>query len=355
MNDTKINAEVILYGYYIQYQRLLELTSETFGSDAKYSNCDTINVYIDLYDMFMPLYRSGIYTDKQFVIVSAAINLAAHMRDYYYTRHHVNTKIYLIYGDDTSFNHKQFMNNFGNDKFKESIHYTKINEIIESQLKLIKILCGYIYGVYFIRRSVDFSVVAYDEILKSSKSTPCVVLTKSKYAYQLPAICDSCVLLRPKKYAGSDTSIAITGKNVIRALCDKTNSQSTIEKMSHINSGLLSILMTMTGLSCRNVSRLLNSTTAINKLYSAIENNKILNGYNTDIDYLYNNIDVNTIDPMTFKYRFNAIDLIFQHRIYSSSIESKDITHMVDLYDKSTMHKINNTYFQDNPLNLDAL
>ena len=356
MKDTKFDIEPILYGYYIQYQKMLQLTSETFAQDPNYKNCNTVNIYIDLYDMLMPLYRTDIYANKQLIVVSSIINLAAHMRDYYYTRHGVNSKIYLIYADDTSFNHKQFCTNFGNDKFKETLNYPKINEVIESQLKLVKILCGYIYGVYYIRRSVDFSIVAFDEICKNSMSTPAIVLTKSKYAYQIPAMCNNCVLLRPKKYSGQDTSIAITNTNVLSAYCDKVNSDKSINKIIELSSQLLSLIMVLTGVNCRGITKLLNSNTAINKLHSAVKNNKILNGYNTDTDYVYNNLDISsTIDPMSFKYRFNAIDLVFQHRLYINSAESKDITHLVDLYDKDAVHHINNTYFQDNPLNIDAL
>lgn len=356
MKDTKLNIEPMLYGYYIQYQKLLQLTSETFAQDPNYKDCDNVNIYIDLYDMLMPLYRTDIYANKQFVIVSAIINLAAHMREYYYSRHGVNSKIYLIYADDTTFNHKQFCANFGNDTFKNTLHYPRINDVIESQLKLVKIICGYIYGVYFIRRSVDFSVVAFDEICKEPNSIPAIVLTKSKYAYQIPALCNNCVLLRPKKYNGEDTSTAITDTNVLCAYCDGLNNDKIIKKMTELSSGLLSLVMTLTGVSCRNVSRLLNGTTAINKIHSAVSSNKILNAYNTDTKYLYDNLDIsNTLDPTSFMYRFNAIDLIFQHRLYINSAESKDVTHLVDLYDRAAVHHINNTYFQDNPLNIDAL
>jgi hypothetical protein len=221
---------------------------------------------------------------------------------------------------------------------------------------LVKILCGYIYGVYYIRRSVEFAVVTSDEIYKQPNNIPAIVLTKSKYAYQLPAMLDNCVLFRPKKYKGSDTSLVITKSNVIQTYCDTVNSETTISKMNQISGEFLSLIMTLSGLPCRNVPRLLNSNTSVNKIYDAVCDNRILNRYNTDINYLYNNLNIeSTIDPVNFSYRFNAIDLIVQNRFYMNSAESKDISHLVDLYDKNAVHHINNTYFQDNPLNIDAL
>lgn len=355
MRDSKIDVNSMLYGYYIQYQKLLELTNQTINGDPRYNNCDKINVYIDLYNFLMPLYTPNISTDKKYVIAAGIINLAAHMREYYYSRHKVYSNIYLIYGDETSTSHKQFLLNFGNTKFKETLNYKEMNEKIESQLKMVKMICDYINGVYFIRRTTDFAIVAYDEIRKQPNNIPAVVLTKSSYSYQIPAVCDNCVLLRPKKYNGMDTSIAITNTNVLFQVCDKTNSDKNIQKLITLNSELLSLLMVLTGIKSVCVSRLLNSTSAINKLYKAIQDNKIINGYNSDMDYVYNNLDIsNTIDITNFKYRFNAIDLVFQHRIYSNSPESKDVSHLIDLNNREDMHKINNVYFADNPLNLDV-
>lgn len=353
--DTKVDIMALMYSYYIRYDKLKELTDLTLGVDPNYCNSNVVNVYIDIYDMLLPYYRTDYKTDKKYTIVSAVINLAAHMRDYYYTRHGVLSKIYLIYGDGSTPSHRQFIHNFGSSPM-HTIEYDKINEIIQTQLELIKIICGYIDGVYFMKRTAEFAVVAYDEINKESIAIPAVVISKSPYAYQLPAILDNCVLLRPSKHNGTDTSFAVTNTNAIRSFCKNVNSEKTIQKINMINSNLLSVIMVMNGIDCKNVHKITNITTAINKICTAIEKMTIINGYNTDTDYLYNNLDISQLmDPMTFKYRFNAIDLVFQHRLYTNSAESKDITHMVDLSDKLALHQINNTYFMDNPLNLDAL
>lgn len=355
MNDIKFEAQSILFGYYIKFNKLMELTDTTFGRDEKYSKSNTVDIYIDLYNMMLPLYRSDIYSSKQKVVTASIINLAAHMRDYYWSRHRVNTRIYLIYADDTTFNHRQFYANFGNEKHKEALNYDRMNEIIESQLSLVKIICGYLYGIYYVRRSSDFTMFTFDEICKNP-NTPSIVLTKSSYAYQLPALCDNCVLFRPQKFKGDDTSYAITNADGVMRYCDKVTNQKALENMTKLNSGLLSLVMALTKLSSKNVLSLFNTSTAINKIYDAIKNNKILNGYNSDIDYVYNNLDIsNKIDPVTFKYRFNAIDLAFQHRLYINSAESKDMSHLIDLEDRNAVHYINNKYFQDNPLNLEVL
>ena len=85
--------------------------------------------------------------------------------------------------------------------------------------------------------------------------------------------------------------------------------------------------------------------------------NKILNDYNTDINYVYDQLELfSKIDPDNFRCRFNAVDLIYQNRLYNMNMaESKDISWCIDLRDPDTVRNINNKYFANNPLDLNAL
>lgn len=353
--DFKVNIEQLLLGYYIKYPRMKELTLEAFG-DNQYSNSDSVDIYIDLYDM-LSIYGVNIYADRKFTIVSSIINLVAHLREYYRTRHRTFVRIYLVYGDCTSMSHKQFYRTFGDNKKSSMFNYEKTNAFIEDQLKLIQILCAYIYGVYYVRRTCDFSIFAYSNIVTTNNiNSPVILLTKSKYAYQVPAILNNVTIFRPKKRSGEDESYYINNNNVLYKFCNKLNNQQALCKLKDIDSSLLSLLMTLTNLPSKKVLSLINTSSGINKIHNLITNGVMLNKYNSDIDYLYNNLNIsNKIDPVNFKYRFNAIDLVFQHRIYINTAESKDISHIIDLQDKQAIQDINNKYFIDNPLYLDSL
>lgn len=353
MNDYKANIESILLGYYIKYIKLEELVNHFVGTE--YENSESVDIYIDLYDMLNKLYSTDIYATKQFTIVSSIINLAAHMREFYWSRYHVNTRIFLIYATEESNNHKQFYLNFGETKIKETRNYNKINEIIQSQLEMVKILCAYIYNVYLIKKTTDFSMFAYDNILKNP-STPSIILTKSKYAYQIPALCKNAFIYRPKKYNGEDISFAITHSNVLQAYCNKISNGNTLSQLSYLNPSLLSLIMAINGLPSKKLLTLFNITTAVGRLYLAVSDHRIINDYNSDIDYVYNQLQLySKIDSANFKYRFNAVDLVFQHRLYSMMAESKDISWLINLQDPNTVKDINNKYFIDNPLDLNAL
>lgn len=350
-NDYKANIERVLLGYYIKYDKLFELTNKAFVN----ASSNDIDIYIDIYDMLKPVYTTNVYANNQYTVVSSIINVAAHMREYFWSRHRVNTRIFLVYGDCTTLNHKQFYMSFGDDDYINALNFNKMNSVIASQLEMIKILCAYIYGVYLVKRTTDFSMFVYDNIIKN-KQIPALLITKSKYAYQIPALCENAVIYRPKKYDGQDISYYIDNTNVLNMFFDKIKSSKSIELLKELNPSMLSLLITMNGLPQKKLLTLFNSTSAINKVHDAVINLRINNAYNPDVDYMYNALQIaDKIDPSSFKCRYNAVDLIFQHMVYTNTVESKDISWNIDLQDRKTIHAINNKYFVDNPLDLNSL
>ena len=261
----------------------------------------------------------------------------------------------MVYGEDSTFNHKQFYNSYGDDKFKESINYDKNNSIINSQLELLKILIAYIPGVYLVLRQTNSAMFIYDNIVKNSDISS-LIISKNKYLYQIPALLKKSILMRPFKSNKDDLSFIINSDVVLLKFFNNA-AEKNKNKLALINSELLSVILTLNGFSKYGIYTVCNISITADILLDAINNNRIINAYNSDIIYLYsqlNGID-KYIDSTSFQYRFNAIDLLFQHRIYNSSLESKDISWMIDLNDPETVRNINNQYFIDNPLDLNNL
>lgn len=358
MDDGKINLESLLLSYYIKYNRLdgMVFTSGVTNPNIPDVNHKMIDVYIDIYDYLKPIYTKEIYANKKFLIVSSLINLAAHIRSYFSRKHGLYTRIFLVYGESLTDQHKVFWPSFGDDDFRQTLNYEKNNSFIKSQLQLLQIICAYIPEVYYVNRQSNFSMFVFDNVMKNINNIS-IIITKSKYAYQIPALLSNVKLFRPKKYQGEDTSYVISKPYVYGNLYRNINSDDTLKMLLQISPNLCSVMMSLTGLSSYKVRNLLNVKTAIKMLYNAICNSKIINDYNSDIDYLYNALDGlnEKIDPTSFKSRFNAIDLVYQHRIYNSTIEARDITWLIDLNDPETIRSINNKYFIDNPLDLNSL
>ena len=89
--DNSIPLEVLLYSNYIKYDKLKELTNFQFAN----SNENTLNIYIDMYTILRPLYKRNLIQNSS-IFASMILNLAAHMRAYYWTRHRVATNIYIV-------------------------------------------------------------------------------------------------------------------------------------------------------------------------------------------------------------------------------------------------------------------
>ena len=171
--DYKVDLESLLYSYYVKYNRMDAIIHECNF------NGDKLDIYIDLYDMLKPMYLKNVYANKSFIIVSSTINLAAHLRHYFWSRYNVMTRIYFVYGEDITLNHKQFYGSFGDEKYKDNLNFDKNNSIIKSQLDLLKILVAYIAGVYLVKKISNSAMFIYDNILKN-QDIPALIISKNK-------------------------------------------------------------------------------------------------------------------------------------------------------------------------------
>ena len=359
VRNQKYEIESLLRGYYIKYDRLLELNTIINGV-SKIQNPESIDIYIDLFDMLKPIYTTDVYANNTFSICASVINLAAHLRGYYISRHRLWSRIFLVYGEDSTNNHKQFYQEFGTKTFDGAINYESNKEFIESQLELVHILGAYINELYFVKKKTDFCMFTYDNILKNENRIS-IIVTKSKYAYQIPAMTKETYLFRPKKVlvegATSDSSYVVYFNNALTSNYQKT--PSVLDKICKLNPQLLSLFLTMNGCPEKNVAGMANISRTTKAICSAVESNKILNGYNSDMNYVYDNVivpnNLNYIDNASFDYRFKAIDVPYQHMIYTTQAEALDNSWLIDLRDPDTVRSINNQYFIDNPLDLNNL
>lgn len=355
-----LKIENILLGYYIRFDKLYYLNSLINATE----NDTTVDIYIDLYNMLKRLYTTDIISDKKLSITTSILNLVAHLRGYYKSRHHVYARIYLVYGDESTSSHINYWPVFGSlTEYRNSLNFNAINSLIETQLELVKIICAYIPNVYYIRKQCTFGVFVYDNIIRetNNKNIISIILTRSKYVYQIPAVLPASkrvYIFKPSKNNNADISICIDHKNVLLMYFNKLIPGSDSEKyIKKFNPRLLSVLMALNGCHDKNVDMAVNITKASTALHNAIKDKVLLNDYQADIRYVYkvlHGIHCN-IPYDLFENRFYAIDIPFQHGLYSQSIESKDFMWNINLNDPNTIKNINNTYFADNPIDIQNL
>ena len=348
----------MLYSYYIKYNRLFELNNQV----DTITKTRIIDIYVDIYDMIRRVYNASVTGISRLAITSAIINLAAHIRTYYKTRHKTWARIFLVYGPEVTNNHRQFYNGFSNFMNISSIDYDRIDNLVKSQIELVKILAAYIDDVYYVERKTDFTMFVYDNIINTLNKYPnsvSIIISKNKYAYQIPAMMlgRRVYLFRPSKGNGEDRSICISPNTALTLYYHSINKVDVKARLQVINPELLSVMMTLNGCKDKGVNSLTNIIRASRMVDGAINCNKMLNSYQSDMKWVYNALDgINTItDFPAFDARFKALDLKFQYMLYCASIESKDFSWNLNLSDPDTIRDINNKYFIDNPLDLNGL
>ena len=369
----EVTIEQLMYGNFIKYDQMQTLTQqavEYFVNNGfpQAADANTINIYIDMYSMLRSLYatRSKDYDVVTNVVIAASfINLCAHIRAYYRTRHRVETRIYLVYSQNQGFVPQKFYYDYQYKWNKTLKDRTDINNLISSNLGLLETLCPYLNDIFFINTTTEPAVVIYDRINKDEilyPGIPNFIFTKDQFMYQIPAVKANTVVFRVSKKEKDDSSFLVSYSNAIYSLMENINpSSNTLTLANSISPGLTSLFMAMTHVPSRDMKSAYNSNKAVSVLYNLISNKHILNGYNFYSslqrvqDKIQPNLQSRTGPEFNILSRFAAIDVIYQHALYMNTPESKDEHYLVRKIDNDGVREINNKYFKAVPLDLNRL
>lgn len=357
------NIADVIYGSYIRYDRLYEMTKYAFYGKT---DSDSVNIFIDVYSIVRSLYKwgSGINVKYSYAISSCIINLAIHLRAYFDTRHQVKTKIYIIYGGarplQSFVNYYQY--NSRNIITEDSNNY--ITGLILDNMEAVKILCPYLYDIFcIVDRYNEFSVIASNLIdIESAKSkTPNIIYSKDPLAYQLVAFKPYTFLYRPKKKQSMDNSWVVTKSTLYNAY---RYAELGISKQfdTGLDVKMFSLFQAISGVKTRNMGSFKNANSAIKLLESAVQENAFCNGYNANsiIFTPYGSIEKllegTTIPVYEILNRFAAIDLPYQAMLYQASTKSREVLlDIINLYNPQEVRNINDRYFQEYPLDLNRV
>lgn len=367
VKESRWKLESILLSYYIKYDVLDALIRSVNIKDS----VNTVDIYIDLFNLLSNLYGKVLVNDlrivsavvdTQYVLISYIMNLVAHYRGFFRNYMHKNTRIYLVYADESCGSHKNFWPSFGTPFNNKAFDFDKINAIVNDQISIIGTLCKYVNDVYYIRSRFSFAIWAYSHIKQAAISdinSTAFVLSYSKYCYMIPAMMVGRPIyqLRPIKHANGDLSIIIRPEVSLLEYYRKLSKKSLAYKaIQTFHPMLMSLMFSFNGCSSMDLTMAanINRTTAI--IREGIKDLKLLNGYQSDPGYIYNSLKKfgiqSIFDELSFNHRFYATDIEYQSKIYYTSIESKDITWKINLYDPETLKQLNNTEFQRLPIDL---
>ncbi len=353
-NISKVSLEQYLYRNFIKYDKLIQIVNEAFTG----SNATSVNIFIDLYSITKSLYYKSntIIIEDYSALTSCVINLCAHLRDFFRTRYSVKSKIYIISSRNCS--NKNIWPDYNRNMEETMYAAQSIDEMIINNINLLDALCPYLHDIFFISGSYETGVYMYDIICKNELTknyNPNIIITKDSYNYQLIPMRDHNVVFRPKKKDGEDVSYFLNKENMMERFIIIDRSTMIANKLD-LDSGLFTLLLTLSRVPERNLKSIFNVTKAIDIISEAVKNFRIVNGYNSNLEMIWNAIykDSFNIGFQTFEDRFKVIDIMFQHRIFATTPEAKKVI-FPNLYDPETVKSINNQYFKRNPLDLNRL
>lgn len=356
------NIADILYGSYIRYDRLYEMTKYAFYGKTDSNN---VNIYIDCYSIFKSLYTRGsnIMIKDSYCIASCMINLAIHLRAYFESRHNTMSKVYIIYGGSRP--RESFVNYaFYNEKniLLEDSNY-QMKSLIIDNLNVMKILCPYLHDIFcVVDEENEFSVIA-SSLINNNDNTPNIIYSKDPLSYQLVAFKPYTFLYRPKKRMIQtqlqDTSWVVTKSSLYNAyrygeLGIKKQFDTTLDVR------MFSIFQAISGVKSRNLKSIKSANNTIKILESSINNNSFPNGYLANSIFYLNPNPFSSIfsemETTIITNRFAAIDLLFQTMLYQGSVRSKEaISGIINLYNPQEIRNINDRYFLEYPLDLNRV
>lgn len=336
---------------YVKYETLTQLIQPYFSG----SKIDVMAIYIDMYSICKSLYNDNIVIEDYTALTSSIVNMVAHYRDYF-RRIGVQTVFFIIQSDNHAYFNTQLIKDYNGKVHNIMQANPKVYDMTTNNDELLELICKYLPGVYYLRRTAEASVIMYDIMCKYDMYNKYahMIISKDIYTWQLVSMKPNTVILRPKKKDGNDISSLITRENVMDMyyMARKAKCYSKI-----ISPELLTLLISCTSLPDRNIKTMLPISKATKLLEEFIMNNQIINAYNSDPMFIYNLMDSRGADisPYITYSRFKAIDVAYQQLVFMNTLEADYSKEIVNLKDKEGIQEINNVYFREYPLDLNRL
>lgn len=355
MYDETYSVEQLVTSSYIKYKKLSELIFSSYNG----SNCQIINLFIDINSVLKQLFNGNVWTYKSvgmFEIAASILNMCGHYRSFFKGLG-VYSKIYLIYGLNCPKANNVYVSGY-NAKFIQS--YIKKPDIalsIERNLNALNLICPYLPDIYFFDiGQCEVSAMVHKLIsLNNDDKTENIIISKDPLMLQLIPEYDVRVL-RPLKNKDGDNSFIVDNLNLWKMYI--SGYRRCVQPKYTISNTFFQNVLCMTSIPERSMFAIFN----INRVFSIfnvliqagyLESNKLYSqaGINTALDLL----DIN-YNPAELEMRFKAINTNYQST-YILPMENPELAspRLVNLKDDQSLKEILAKYFYKHPIELDKL
>lgn len=353
-----VKVDKIIGNYKIKYNRLDQLIPYAYEG----STAHAVNLYIDMYSFYKTIFSRSFRTntDDYLLLTSSLVDLCSFYRTYFF-RLQVYPKIFLVSSFNVNHYNTQMVAGY-NKTMVDKLANSKVHEMVDLNVDLMKTLTEYLKDVHFVSTSYESTVMIRHLIIDEMKRgnyNANVILSKDPYPLQLVAEFPGTTLLRPKKYEGDDLSEIVyprENKNFFRSFWyfvagrDQTlcidPAKITIDPIN------ISLFFALTRFPERNIKAITNATIANQIIYSVVADQSI----KVDLDTLYNTSEyMKQIPQSKLEARYRVLDASgFQYNLFESSTDPVEVS-LNNLSNPEAITMINATYFQNNPLNIQYL
>jgi len=341
-------SEAALYGRFIKYARLGQLMDLVMPTAPK-----EVNVYIDLTQMLMPLYRFDAISDP-LGLLATMLNLPLHYR-HFFNRSGVKSNVFMVYSTNDSVNNYRFLGSYDNKHRLLKENNPAVRDTIERNVELMATICPYFPGIYLKRGTVEPTVIAYhliDTFVRKGLDVPTILITSTDYAFQLPAVLKNVWLVYKRmekdkeRETNVDKSFIVDHANALAFYVLKSkNVDIRTEEYRIPSKPWVSPFMVLSGLACRSIKSLCTFRQALDVL-NRIEDDYGVMTPDTIYDAYRDTVNRATVYPKEEVYqRYCAIDLDYQLKLYREMPESLEYTFLNDLNDQQALYDIMNLYF----------
>lgn len=361
-----VDLNQYLYTNYITYDRLYELTTHAF---YKKTNADKANIFIDINSFVSPMFKNYpefIYRDASTPVVSSLINLAAHLRSFYWTRYKSYVKVYFVWGmNNPIYRTTRLMTGYNAHHIEAFNAKTQMQEVLFKNLELLKQLSPSLPDIYFIDGGNEEVAVAINCLLNYPQRSnifmgvPNIIYSKDPYTFQVVADHPWTFVFRPKKRWDNnsivDMSYIVEKKNLFECICiEQQNSLKKISPILQNKSWMIHAAIAMSGLKAREVKGFTHFTKASSILLSEPFDSPINVSMIAHILLEAGKIDITQHNIMTNNEYILSADLgagTFIHEVdFPKLFEG-----IVNLIAPEDIKEINNKYFVDYPLDIMTL
>lgn len=357
----KISIQQLLFNNYIKYDKLTELTNIAYNN----SGCEHLNIIIDMHSLIKQLYPiwEHLMIENQSEIASSIINLCAHLRQFYWSRYRVTTEFYIVYSNNSV--SRKSCQYFNYDNRNRQNGFIDANNLINDNIKILDLICKYLPDIYFINEdNEDSAVVIYtiaNMIQNNKLNSTTMVFTRDTYLFGLVGLNNNITVFTPSKSKTiGDVSYFINSINLYDVYRKECGATLTNKIQIQLNPSLFYYVLSMAGSHSRSITKMTSTNKAIDILKKGILDSIIPNT-NMSLSYLDQSnmnqlLENNNLDYEKFKNNLFALSVDYNSLCYINNYgTTKILESIINLYDAVNLKNINNTFFKNNPLDLNVL